>query len=165
MEMVEAFVRGVVIDETNNSPILILQEVKGNRFLPIWIGMAEAHSIIIELNKQKFPRPLTHDLLKFVIEGLGGKVLRVDIMDMRDSMYFGRIIIQRDDEIFTFDSRPSDSVALAIRVDCPIYVLTKLLMKEKFPLIDEAKDEKEIDKDFDDDIEEDFDDDDQNKLS
>jgi hypothetical protein len=97
--------------------------------LPIWIGSNEAVSISMALQNQSFERPLTHDLLVTVIDGLGGKVARIVVVDQRDNTYFAKIFIERGDQVFGIDARPSDSIAIALRVDAPIYVSEQVVQK------------------------------------
>ena len=108
--------------------MVVLQEEGGTRVLPIWIGPAEASAIAMELGGVKFARPLTHDLLKQVIVGLGGELRKVVITAVRDSTYFAELHIHRDGhDVFQVDARPSDSIALALRLRAPIYAAAPLL--------------------------------------
>jgi bifunctional DNase/RNase len=116
------------LDRTNNSPVVVLQEEDGRRVLPIWIGPAEASAIAMQLGGVKFARPLTHDLLKQVIVGLGGQLRKVVISAVKDSTYFAELHIHRDDhDVFQVDARPSDSIALALRLHAPIFAAETLL--------------------------------------
>lgn len=125
--MIEMTVSGIAIDKRAQTPVVLLREKDGARMLPIWIGPSEASSIVMELTGRKFQRPLTHDLLKTVIEGLGGEVRKVAIVDLQEKTYFARIFLERDSELLTIDARPSDSVALALRTNSPIFVNEELL--------------------------------------
>src|SRR5206468_7877979 len=102
--------------------IVVLREEGGERFLPIWIGPFEAEAITLQLQGTDVPRPLTHDLLKNVIETLSGEVLHVLINDLEKSTFFARIVLDVDGATVEIDSRPSDAIALAVRVSAPIYV-------------------------------------------
>lgn len=103
--------------------VLVLEEIDGPRLLPIWIGLYEGGSIGMALAGQKFPRPLTHDLLLAMVDRLGGEVSKIVITELRDSTFFAEIHLKRNGgEDFSMDARPSDSIALAVRQRCPIYV-------------------------------------------
>jgi bifunctional DNase/RNase len=125
--LVEAKVSGVAMDDRYKSPVIILQEKDGERVLPIWIGGSEAHAIMAQLAGKKFQRPLTHDLLVNVIKDLKAKVLKVTITDLRDNTFYAEVLLQRQNELVTIDARPSDSIALAVRTNSPIYIAEKLL--------------------------------------
>jgi bifunctional DNase/RNase len=115
------------IESNSSEPVLILKELRGERVLPIWIGAAEAHSIALVLNDVKAERPLTHDLLKTTIDGLGARVLRVVINDLRNNTYFAQIHLDRDGSLVSIDARPSDSIALALRTRSPIFVAEDIM--------------------------------------
>lgn len=120
-------VQSLGLDQTTKAPVVILQEVGGNRALPIWIGPAEASAIAMQLAGMKFPRPLTHDLFASVIRGLGGVLRRVTITRVEDNTYFAELLIQRGDHVFSVDARPSDSIAVALRLDAELYISDSLL--------------------------------------
>src|SRR6185295_9044704 len=103
--MIEVRVAHLGLDRDNNSPVVVLQEKDGERVLPIWIGPAEASAIAMELAGVKFARPLTHDLLKQIITGLGAKLHRVNITSVKDNTYFAELLINRDDQVFQVDAR------------------------------------------------------------
>ncbi len=115
-------VEAVAFDRASQSPVLVLQEEKGERRLPIWIGPAEAHAIALELERITPARPLTHDLMKAVLERTGALVEKVVVTDLRDGIYYARIFLRSGRQVVELDSRPSDAVALAVRVKSPIYV-------------------------------------------
>ena len=125
--MIELEVASLGLDKASNTPVVILREVGGERLLPIWIGPGEASAIAMELAGIKFSRPLTHDLLNTVVRSLGSELLRVIITRVVDNTYFASILLQRNGETITIDSRPSDSVALALRASAPIYADSELL--------------------------------------
>ncbi|MFN0150582.1 MAG: bifunctional nuclease family protein [bacterium] len=125
--MVEVKVAGIALDDRSKTPIVILQEKSGTRVLPIWIGPNEASSIAMELAGKKFQRPLTHDLMKTMIEGLCATVSRVVITELRDNTFYAKIVVMRQNEILSIDARPSDSIALAVRSKSPIFVAPELL--------------------------------------
>jgi uncharacterized protein len=128
--MVQVRVSGLIVDDNSKSPVVILQEISGERYLPIWIGPFEAQAIANEIQGKKFPRPLTHDLLASTIGSLKGKVSRIVINDLRDKTFFASIIIERGEEVVSLDARPSDSIALAVRAAAPIFVAEKILEGE-----------------------------------
>jgi len=114
-------IAGLVRDNREN-PIVLLKAADNEEVLPIWIGHAEALSIELHLQGKQFDRPLTHDLLRTMIESLGATVIKVSITDLKDNTFFAKIFLQRDDEVFAVDARPSDSIALAVRTSAPIFV-------------------------------------------
>jgi bifunctional DNase/RNase len=128
--MVQVRVSGLIVDDNSKSPVVILQEIEGERYLPIWIGPFEAQAIANEIQGKKFPRPLTHDLLASTIGSLKGKVSRIVINDLKDKTFFASIIIERGEEVVSLDARPSDSIALAVRAAAPIFVSEKILEGE-----------------------------------
>jgi len=115
------------LDRTTNTPVVILQEQEGERVLPIWIGPAEASAIAMELAGVKFARPLTHDLLKQVILGLGADLRKVIITQVKDNTYYAELHIYRGDAVIQIDARPSDSIAVALRLKAPIFTSENLL--------------------------------------
>ena len=119
--MIRMSVAHLGVDRSTNSPVVVLREVGGERTLPIWIGTNEANAIAMELQGMKPERPMTHDLLRHLISGLGGELRRVHITDLRDDTYFAELQIHRDDHVFHVDARPSDSIALALRLHAPIF--------------------------------------------
>lgn len=144
-ELVELKVGGLLPDSNNQgSHILLLKIPQKGRFLPIWIGPAEASSIAMVLRGQSFERPLTHDLLQHVIEGLGATVQRVVVTTIQDDTFFARIFLERGEEIVSIDARPSDCVALAVRVRCPIYCSAELLESQADHLVEVDEIEAEI---------------------
>jgi len=129
--MIEMKVRGIAVDPTLKSPAVILTDEDEKRYLPIWIGVPEATAIFIQLNDQSVPRPMTHDLLKSVIEALGAKVIKIVINDIDQSTFFARLFLDAGDKDnpVEVDSRPSDAIALALRVGAPIFVTEKVIIK------------------------------------
>ncbi len=125
--MIELEVASLGLDKASNTPVVILREVDGDRLLPIWIGPGEASAIAMELAGIKFSRPLTHDLLTTVVRGLGSELVRVLITRVVDNTYYASLVLQRNGETITIDSRPSDSVALALRSSAPIFADVNLL--------------------------------------
>jgi len=125
--VIEVRVAHLGLDRTTNTPVVILQEQGGERVLPIWIGPAEASAIAMELAGVKFARPLTHDLLKQVIVGLGAELRKVIITQVKDNTYFAELQVYRGDTVINIDARPSDSIAVALRLKAPIFTSDDLL--------------------------------------
>ena len=125
--LVEVRVQSLGLDRSTNTPVVVLQERDGGRVLPIWIGPGEASAIAMHLASMEFSRPLTHDLMVSVLKGLGGAVQKVLITRVENSTYYAEVIIQRNGHVFSLDARPSDSIALALRVDARIYAQDSLL--------------------------------------
>ncbi|HEX7878442.1 MAG TPA: bifunctional nuclease family protein [Candidatus Eisenbacteria bacterium] len=124
--MIQVKVTGLIIDDTSKSPVVILQELEGERYLPIWIGPFEAQAIANELQGKKFPRPLTHDLLFSAVNSLKAVVQRIVISDLKEKTFFASIILEKGGEVVSLDARPSDSIALAVRAKSPIFVAEKV---------------------------------------
>jgi bifunctional DNase/RNase len=144
-DLVELKVGGLLPDGNNQgSHILLLKIPQSSRYLPIWIGPAEASSIAMVLRGQAFERPLTHDLLQHVIEGLDATVQKVVVTTIQDDTFFARIFLERGEEIVSIDARPSDCVALAVRVQCPIYCSAELLESQADHLVEVDEIEAEI---------------------
>ncbi len=127
MNVVEARVNGLVLEHKTQQNIVILREVDGDRILPIWIGPGEAQAIRRILSEEPFPRPLTHDLLHLVVEGLKARIARVVIADLRENTFYASVFVERESEVLSIDARPSDSIAVALRASAPIFVNEKLL--------------------------------------
>jgi bifunctional DNase/RNase len=130
--MIKVRVQSLGIDQNTKSPVVILQEDGGERVLPIWIGPAEASAIAMELAGMKFQRPLTHDLFPQLIHGLGATLNRVLITRVEDNTYFAEMVIQRGEELFTLDARPSDSIAIALRTRADLFAGDDLLTSASF---------------------------------
>lgn len=110
------------MDPVTNMPVVVLKAVQGPGTLPIWVGIYEANAIALEIEKVQTPRPMTHDLLKNVLLGLEVRVNKVVVSELKDDTFYALIWMERGGEIISMDSRPSDALALALRLDCPIYV-------------------------------------------
>jgi len=128
---VEMRIRGLLVDPVNNTPILILKDANSDTVLPIWVGVFEASAIQMEIEKVSTPRPMTHDLIKNVLSGLDAHVHKVVVTELKDDTFYAVIWMERDGRIISVDSRPSDALALALRVDCPIYVDEEVLKTSK----------------------------------
>jgi len=122
---------GLTVDPVTNSPIVILKAIEGDEALPIWIGIMEATAIASELEEVKFSRPMTHDLLKNVIETVGAQVEKVVVCDLRENTYYAIIYLKTSAKKYEIDARPSDAIALALRVNAPIFVDEIVLEKSK----------------------------------
>lgn len=125
--MIEVTVARLGLDSATNSYVLILQEKNGRRLLPIWIGQPEAESIVMQMHNIKRERPLTHDLCRSLIVGLGGALRRVQITRVQKNTYYAELHIHRGDTVVHVDARPSDSIAIALRLDAPIFATEALL--------------------------------------
>lgn len=128
---IEMKIRGLMMDPVTNMPIVILKDVNGASVLPIWVGIYEANAIALEIEKVSTPRPMTHDLLKNLLLGLDTQVHKVVVCDLRDDTFYALIWLERNGQTISVDSRPSDALALALRVDCPIYVEDDVLKNSK----------------------------------
>jgi uncharacterized protein len=128
---VEMKIRGLTMDPVTQMPIVVLKDVNGNTVLPIWVGIFEANAIALEIEKVSTPRPMTHDLLKTVLMGLETGVRKVVVSDLKDDTFYALIWLDRGGELISIDSRPSDALALALRLDCPIYVEDTVLKTSK----------------------------------
>jgi uncharacterized protein len=128
---VEMKIRGLMMDPITNSPIVVLKDVGSDAVLPIWVGIYEANAIALEIEKVTTPRPMTHDLIKNLLLGLDTHVHKVVVSELRDDTFFAVIWMERDGKIISIDSRPSDALALALRLDCPIYVDDEVLKHSK----------------------------------
>jgi bifunctional DNase/RNase len=128
---VEMKIRGLMMDPVTNMPIVVLKDVGGDQVLPIWVGIYEANAIALEIEKVTTPRPMTHDLIKNVLTGLEANVQKIVVNELRDDTFFAIIWIERGGELISIDSRPSDALALALRVDCPIFVEEQVLRSSK----------------------------------
>ncbi|HSY71841.1 MAG TPA: bifunctional nuclease family protein [Alloacidobacterium sp.] len=115
-------IRGLMVDPATNAPIVILKDVQGDTVLPIWVGLYEANAIALEVEKASTPRPMTHDLLKNLVQGLNATVQRVVVTELKNDTFYAVLWLEQDGEAVTIDCRPSDALALALRTDCPIYV-------------------------------------------
>ena len=128
---VEMKIRGLMMDPVTNMPIVILKDVSGDAVLPIWVGIYEANAIALEIEKVATPRPMTHDLIKNLLVGLDTHVHKVVVSELRDDTFFAVIWLEREGRVISVDSRPSDALALALRLDCPIFVEDEVLKTSK----------------------------------
>ena len=128
---VEMRIRGLLMDPVTNTPIVILKDANSDTVLPIWVGMFEANAIALEIEKVSTPRPMTHDLIKNVLTGLDAHVHKVVVTELKEDTFFAVIWMEREGRVISVDSRPSDALALALRVDCPIFVDDEVLKISK----------------------------------
>jgi len=128
---VEMKIRGLMMDPVTNMPIVILKDAGSDAVLPIWVGIYEAKAIALEIEKVATPRPMTHDLIKNVLVGLTANVHKVVVTELRDDTFYAVIWMEREGRIISIDSRPSDALALALRMDCPIFVEDGVLKNSK----------------------------------
>jgi len=128
---VEMKIRGLMMDPVTNMPIVVLKDVSGSALLPIWVGIYEANAIALEIEKVATPRPMTHDLIKSVLLGLSTGIRKVVVNDLKDDTFYALIWLERNGELISIDSRPSDALALALRLDCPIFVEEEVLKSSK----------------------------------
>jgi bifunctional DNase/RNase len=135
--LVEVRVQSLALDRSTNTPVVILQELDGERVLPIWIGPGEASAIAMQLAEMEYPRPLTHDLLCSVLKGLGGALQKVVITKVESSTYYAELIVRRNGEVFSLDARPSDAIALALRVEALIFAQDDLLEEATIEITDD----------------------------
>jgi len=126
--MIEVTVSRLGLDSSTNSYVVVLQERDGTRLLPIWIGQPEAESIVMHMHNVKRSRPLTHDLVRSLIVGMGAQLRRVQITRVEKSTYYAELHVQRGTELVQIDARPSDSIAVALRLSAPIYAAESLLV-------------------------------------
>jgi len=128
---VEMKIRGLTMDPVTQMPIVVLKDINGNTVLPIWVGIFEANAIALEIEKVSTPRPMTHDLLKTVLMGLDAGIRKIVVSDLKDDTFYAVIWLEKNGELISVDSRPSDALALALRLDCPIYVDDSVLKNSK----------------------------------
>lgn len=124
--------------------VVVLEDVDKTHLVPIWIGVSEGNAIALEMNGEKFPRPLTHDLIVNILTELGAQILRVTITDIKENSYFAELTVSHLDKVYQIDARPSDSLAVAVRVGCPIFIDDKVL--EKCPSIEKPISEDEVER-------------------
>ncbi len=129
--MLEMKVEGLTLDPITNMPIIILKDLTGKKALPIWVGVFEANAIALEMEQVSTPRPMTHDLIKNIIDGLDAKIDHIMVNDLKDNTFYAVISIVLNGNKFNIDSRPSDAIAVALRAKAPIYVSEKVIEEAK----------------------------------
>src|ERR1700693_2390706 len=128
---VEMKIRGLMMDPVTSNPIVVLKDVNGTDILPIGVGPYEAHAIALEIEKVAPARPMTHDLIRNLLFGLEAGVKKIVVTDLREDTYYAVIWLEREGKLISVDSRPSDALAIALRLDCPIYVDDTVLKTSK----------------------------------
>jgi bifunctional DNase/RNase len=142
---IEVKIRALMMDPNSGTPIIILKDVQSDTMLPIWVGAYEANAIALEIEKISPPRPMTHDLLRNLIKELGLEVERVVVTRLQDNTFFAEIEMRTTDKsLMRLDSRPSDAIALALRVDCPIFVDMEVIKASRNTMPSEETEEGEI---------------------
>lgn len=126
-KMIEVVIDSVRVSLTNQQRIVVLREINAERYLPIWIGPYEAEAITIALQEIEVARPQTHDLLKNVLNSLNARLLRVEVVALRDDVFYGNLVVEHNGEVLNIDSRPSDALALAVRAHVPILVAREVM--------------------------------------
>src|SRR5687767_7434115 len=121
-ERIRMEVKGLLVDPTTNVPMVLLRGVDQDYVLPIWVGVFEANAIALQLERIETPRPMTHDLLRDVVDALGGQIEQVDVTDLRDGTFHACVVVSREGLRKAVDARPSDAIALALRTGAPIFV-------------------------------------------
>ena len=140
----EMVIYGVSFDMVGKQPIVLLKTSDGNRFLPIWIGHAEAAAILMKLQGASTPRPMTHDLVTEILSQLDAQVVRITVTELRENTFFAEITVQQDGSEIQIDSRPSDAIALAIRADAPIFAADDVIEESAIEFEGEEVDEEAI---------------------
>jgi hypothetical protein len=128
---VEMKIRGLMMDPVTNMPIVVLKDAGGDTILPIWVGAYEANAIALEIEKVATQRPMTHDLIKTLLLGFNASVSKVVVTELRDDVFYAVIWVDQDGRRMSIDSRPSDAFAIALRLDCPIFVDESVLHNSK----------------------------------
>jgi len=139
--MIQVKVSAMAFDRASKTPIIFLKEIDGDMVLPIWIGTPEANAIAMELEGLKPPRPFTHDLIKNILNGFNIKLLKVVVNKIENDTYYATLVLEKDNELFEVDARPSDSIAIALRMKVPIFVEEEVMEKSgtSIELDDELK--------------------------
>jgi uncharacterized protein len=136
---------GVSFDLVGKQPIVLLKTADGNKFLPIWIGHPEAAAILMKLQSQAPPRPMTHDLLSDMLEQLEAQVVRITVTELRENTFYAQITVQQDGREIEVDSRPSDAIALAIRAEAPIFAADRVIEESAIEFEGEDVDQEVLD--------------------
>lgn len=146
--MIEVGIHSINLDPTSNNPVIILRHAEESRFLPIWIGHPEAMAILLALQDQTAPRPLTHDLLRNVIAQMGYVLMRVEVTRLEEGTFYAQLVLSSEERELLIDARPSDSIALATRVGCPILVAEDVLEEASVEIeeVEEADEESEVER-------------------
>ncbi|MBP1608830.1 MAG: hypothetical protein H6Q04_1065 [Acidobacteria bacterium] len=129
MKEIEFKIKGLMMDPLTNAPIVVLQDTGSDTLLPIWVGIFEANAIALQIEKVDTPRPMTHDLIKGLLNHLNAKVTKIVVTELKDNTFYALIFLDVEGKVVTVDSRPSDAIALALRTDSPIYVTDDVISK------------------------------------
>jgi bifunctional DNase/RNase len=129
MKEIEFKIKGLMMDPLTNSPIVVLQDAAGDTLLPIWVGIFEANAIALQMEKVDTPRPMTHDLIKGLLNHLNAVVSKIVVTELKENTFYALIFLEVQGKVVTVDSRPSDAIALALRTDSPIFVTDEVLAK------------------------------------
>ena len=136
---IEMKIRGLMMDPVTNVPIVILKGTEAGVLLPIWVGVYEANAIAVEIEKMAIPRPMTHDLLRNILNGLSCSVAKVVVNQLKDDTFYAIIWLKLDDRLISIDCRPSDALALALRMDAPIFVEEDVIKSSKVEVTTKEK--------------------------
>lgn len=128
---IEMKIKGLMIDPMTQMPIIVLKDPKGDAVLPIWVGLFEANAIALQIEQVTTPRPMTHDLLKNLIESLGARVDKIVITELKENTFYARIHLTHTGGTTEIDGRPSDAIALALRAGAPILVEEEVITRAK----------------------------------
>jgi bifunctional DNase/RNase len=142
--MHEMNIYGVSFDLVGKQPIVLLKTADGNKFLPIWIGHAEAAAILMKLQDQSAPRPMTHDLMTDILEQLDAQLVKITVTELRENTFYAQITVVRDGQEIEVDSRPSDAIALAIRAEAPIYAAERVIEESAIEFEGEEVNEEQL---------------------
>ena len=142
--MQEMLIYGVSFDLVGKQPIVLLKTADGNKFLPIWIGHAEAAAILMKLQSQPAPRPMTHDLMTDILEQLDAQLVKITVTELRENTFYAQITVVRDGQEIEVDCRPSDAIALAIRAEAPIYAAERVIEESAIEFEGEEVNEEQL---------------------
>jgi bifunctional DNase/RNase len=142
--MQEMLIYGVSFDLVGKQPIVLLKTADGNKFLPIWIGHAEAAAILMKLQSQASPRPMTHDLVSDMLQQLGAQIVRITVTELRENTFYAQITVTQDGQELEVDSRPSDAIALAIRAEAPIFAADQVIEESAIEFEGEEVNEEQL---------------------
>jgi hypothetical protein len=140
---IEMKIKGLVVDPISKMPIVVLEDLKSERILPIWIGVFEANAIALKIENISTPRPMTHDLVKNFLDKLKISVEKIVVTDVRDNTFYAMIHCRSNDQVITIDSRPSDAIALSLRANAPIFVEDEVVKKAHSLKFDENLEDSE----------------------
>lgn len=144
--MVEVEIHSINVDTTSGNPVMVLRPIDQNRYLPIWIGHNEAMAILLALQDAEPPRPLTHDLMKNILDSLEFLLVRVEITRLEEGTFYAALILRGEEREIAVDARPSDSIALAVRAKCPLYIAEAVLEEASVELEESVDEELEVER-------------------